>query len=161
MNLAITGHRPQKLSIIGVEQQVRTILKWAFENIKPQWVISGMALGVDQWAAEEALAMKIPVLAAIPCWEQEHFWSAESKKKYHELCARVQHREMVSAGAYHSGVMQERNRWMIDRANVVVAIFDGTDGGTCNAVKYAIETRKPIFRYDPVTYKSEWIGAPK
>ncbi len=161
MNLAITGHRPQKLAGPEVELQVRAMLRWLFGSVKPTWVISGMALGVDQWAAEEAMLLRIPVLAAIPCWEQEHFWSDSAKRKYHELLSRVQHREQVTDTVYAPGVMQRRNEWMIDRANAVGAVFDGTDGGTCNAVKYAIGARKPIFRYDPRTLKSEWIGVPQ
>ena len=157
MIIAVTGHRPQKLAAPGTEQRVRPVLKWALETLKPQWVITGMALGVDQWMCEEALALGVPVLAAIPCWDQETFWRPEAKVKYHELLGRVQAKEVVSPGAYHAGVMQERNRWMVDRATCVVAIFDGTAGGTANAVTYAIQNRKPVFRYDPKTFNSEWI----
>jgi uncharacterized phage-like protein YoqJ len=131
--------------------------------MKAQWLISGMALGVDQWAVEEALLLKVPVLAAIPCREQEKFWGTAAKGKYFDLLAKTQAQQYVTEGPYFKHVMQTRNEWMVDRANVVVAIFDGTPGGTANCVKYAIESRArtqrqlQILRYDPVSSKSEWI----
>ena len=157
MILVITGHRPQKMAAPGTEQRVRPVLKWALETLKPQWLITGMALGVDQWMCEEALALGVPVLAAIPCLNQDAYWGPAARKVYNDLLARVQHREMVTNGPYKKHVMQERNRWMIDRATCVVAIFDGTPGGTANAVTYAIQARKPVFRYDPKSFNSEWI----
>jgi uncharacterized phage-like protein YoqJ len=45
--------------------------------------------------------------------------------------------------------MQIRNEWMVDRADQVIAIWDGTSGGTANCVEYATKMNKPILRIDP------------
>ncbi|MFZ2152043.1 MAG: SLOG family protein [Minisyncoccia bacterium] len=163
MIIAITGHRPQKLLAPNVERTTRGILHWAFQTMKPTWVISGMALGVDQWAAEEAMLLDIPVLAAIPCLEQEKFWGPRAKETYHTLLAKAKAKEFVTQGPYTKGCMQQRNQWMVDRAQALVAVFDGTAGGTANCVRYALEHRAhfqrqlPILRFDPSNSKSEWL----
>ena len=38
---------------------------------------------------------------------------------------------------YHKGVFQQRNVWMVDRSNRVIAYYNGTAGGTRNTIKYA------------------------
>lgn len=159
MIIAITGHRPQHLPP-GAEPNVKALVAWALREMKATMLISGMALGVDQWAAEVALDLGVPLLAAIPCSDQDRFWTPQTRAKYHSLLARAQHSDIVQA-PYHSGCMQERNIWMVDRAAMVLAVFNGTSGGTAHCVKYAIETRArrplPILKYDPNTLKSEWL----
>jgi uncharacterized phage-like protein YoqJ len=170
MIIAVTGHRPQKFAppnthdllthpaVRQVEANVRGIVKWTIEQMKPTWLISGMALGVDQWAAEQAIEMGLPVLAAIPCRNQEQFWGPVARSNYNALLSKCSNVQLVTDGPYQKHVMQTRNMWMVDRANMVLAVFDGTEGGTANCVKYAIQSRRKILRFDPRTLKSEWIG---
>jgi uncharacterized phage-like protein YoqJ len=56
-------------------------------------------------------------------------------------------------------VYNKRNEWMIDHANVVVAVWDGTSGGTANAVKYAKKIKRPVWRIDPATHVVGWLNA--
>lgn len=167
MIIFATGHRPQKLQMPGIEGRVKQLFHWVFQTYKPTWFITGMALGVNQWSAEEALLLKVPVLAAIPCREQEKFWGKEAKGKYYELLSKVQAAggatQYVTEGPYEKHVMQKRNEWMADCSNMGVAVFDGTSGGTANCVRYTLEMRVranrplPILKYDPVSSKSEWL----
>jgi uncharacterized phage-like protein YoqJ len=47
-------------------------------------------------------------------------------------------------------VYQERNEWMVDRAHVVIAVWDGQKkGGTWNTIKYALAGHRKIWRIDP------------
>lgn len=166
MNVFCTGHRPQHLPQ-GAEHNVRHLFRWFFTEgakqigIKIDWFGSGFALGVDQWAVEEALSVRIPVLAAIPCLEQEKFWGSEAKKKYHELLSRASAVQYVSDQPYTKHCMTRRNMWMVDRASLLVAIFNGTPGGTQHCISYAIQQKArrplPILRFDPNTQKSEWL----
>ncbi len=111
--------------------------------------------------SEEAMKLNIPVLAAIPCLEQDKFWAPASRVRYHEMLGKVQAVEYVTKEPYKKHVMQTRNMWMVDRAAMLIAIFAGSPGGTANCVKYAIETKArrqfPILRYDPTNQKSEWL----
>jgi len=40
--------------------------------------------------------------------------------------------------------MQTRNIWMVDNCDLVLALWDGSDGGTGNCIKYANKIGKPI-----------------
>ena len=38
---------------------------------------------------------------------------------------------------YFTGCYQVRNEWMVDRSNLVIAVFNGQKSGTKNTVDYA------------------------
>ena len=38
---------------------------------------------------------------------------------------------------YFAGCYQVRNEWMVDRSNLVIAVFNGQKSGTKNTVDYA------------------------
>lgn len=44
---------------------------------------------------------------------------------------------MVCSGRYAPEKMQRRNEWMVDHCTEVVALWDGTPGGTANCLRYA------------------------
>jgi uncharacterized phage-like protein YoqJ len=44
--------------------------------------------------------------------------------------------------------MQIRNEWMVDRCDKLIAVWDGSKGGTGNCVDYAKSVNKDIFRID-------------
>jgi uncharacterized phage-like protein YoqJ len=153
MIVAFTGHRPDKLggyklpnpTYIKVCQQIETELT----ALKPTKVISGMALGVDQWAAFIAHKLKIPFVAAIPFLNQECKWPKESQKIYHQLLKLASEQVIVSPGGYSAAKMQVRNCWMVDQCNKLIAIWDGSEGGTGNCVNYAKSVKKEIIFIDP------------
>lgn len=151
--VAFTGHRPDKLggyklpnsTYLYVCQQIEKTLI----EVKPDRIISGMALGVDQWAAFIAWKLKIPFLAAIPFINQESMWPEQSRKTYHALLKVASEQVIVSEGAYSAEKMQIRNAWMVDHCDKLIAIWDGTPGGTGNCVKYAQAVGKEIIFINP------------
>lgn len=157
MIIAFTGHRPDKLpnketgyripnpTYIHVCQKIDKALK----EFKPEKVITGMALGVDQWAAMIAHKLNIPYLAAIPFENQESKWPEESKKTFRLLRKLASEEVVVSEGEYSSIKMQIRNQWMVDNCDKLIAVWDGTPGGTGNCVKYAQSINKDIFFINP------------
>lgn len=164
MIVCVTGHRPQKLpkdveGEMALQDFVRRGVRWFCNETKAQWMLSGMAPGVDLWATEEMLTgvPQIQVCAALPCLEQDKYWGTETKAKYHSLLARVHRQHLVTAEPYQKHVMQRRNQWMVDNSQAVFAVYDGTPGGTANAVKYAIETKRTIFVVDPRTREAKWL----
>jgi hypothetical protein len=46
---------------------------------------------------------------------------------------------------------------MVSTASAVIACWDGSAGGTCNTVKYALAQHKPIFRINPLDRTAEWM----
>lgn len=147
--LSVTGHRPDKLGGYRVPNptyiHVVNGLRQAFEHYKPDGVIVGMALGVDQWAAELCLTMGIPFHAAIPFEGQESRWPGSSQAKYHWLLSRAASKHIICEGGYHPAKMHTRNAWMVDHSGLLVAAWNGTDGGTAACVGYAQKVKKPIY----------------
>lgn len=153
MIIAFTAHRPTKLggyrlpnkTYIYVCQQIEKILK----ELKPEKIISGMALGGDQYVANIAIKLGIPFIAAIPFIGQEKVWTESSKRTYKALLNKASEQVIVSEGEYSAHKLQIRNEWMCDHADKLIAIFDGTPGGTANCVNYAKSIGKDIIVIDP------------
>ena len=146
--VCITGHRPNKLGGYGIDVHWKLVGMYTevFGRIQPARVISGMALGADQAAAEAAIGLKIPVTAAIPFEGQESKWPTGSQVKYRELLAKCDTIVTVSPGGYSVDKMQIRNRWMVDNSEAVIALWNGSSGGTANCVEYARSRGKEILQ---------------
>lgn len=106
--------------------------------------ISGMALGVDQWAAETCVALGIPFTAAIPFEGQESKWPWRAQRHYRELLEMAEERVVVCPGDYRPFKLQKRNEWMVDNCTLLIAVWDGSPGGTANCVRYATSIERPI-----------------
>lgn len=149
--LSGTGHRPQKLGdefdLVGpYSSHITGELQQLFNLLNPTQIVSGMALGFDQLLALYALEQGIPVLAAIPCDNQEKVWPKKSQERYHQILSnKLVTKYTVCSGKYHPGMMQVRNEWMCDHSDALVAAWDGTSGGTANCVKYARKNDMSIF----------------
>jgi uncharacterized phage-like protein YoqJ len=146
MIIAGTGHRPNKLggySPLAVKKVTDLALS-CLQEYAPSLVISGMALGWDSALAYAALELQIPLTCAIPFIGQEKMWPASSQKWYHETLARATTVITCSPGGYDVRKMQIRNCWMVDHCDTVLALWNGTSGGTANCIGYAKSIGRPI-----------------
>lgn len=151
MIVAGTGHRPEKLGGFSRDIQRRLVdLACAIiEKHEPELVISGMALGWDTALAEAAILCGRQFAAAIPFSGQELKWSEDDQLRYnclieHELCKSI---KIVCEGGYAPWKMQKRNEWICDNCDVLWALWNKTDGGTANCVRYAQKVKKPILNF--------------
>lgn len=147
MILAATGHRPEKLGGYG-ESVAARLRRGATRYLKTQigveQVISGMALGWDTAWALAATDLGIPFIAAIPFAGQECRWPTESQERYWALLKKSARVVIVNDGGYHPAKMQSRNCWMVEHSDKLVALWDGSSGGTANCVKWAETIGKPV-----------------
>lgn len=153
MIVAATGHRPDKLGGYSNSAFVR-LMNLAAEylvQLEGCTAISGMALGWDQAFAAAAVMLSRPFIAAIPFAGQESRWPEDSQARYRALLKQAQRAEVVSPGGYSPHKMQVRNRWMVDHADHVLALWDGSAGGTRNCVEYALNKGTPV-----TNLYSEW-----
>ena len=137
---AFTGHRPQSLLI---------------ENEGVTHFITGMALGVDMYAAEIVLDLKskyphITLESAIPCETQAIKWSVASRERYYNIAAKCDKETMLQR-EYTSDCMDKRNRYMVDHADYILAVWNGCPSGTGNTVRYAHKKGKSIIVINPVS----------
>lgn len=147
MIVAATGHRPDKLGGYGADVAGRlfALAREELVRLQASRVISGMAVGWDTAIARAALELQIPLVCAVPFRGQEACWPVESQRVYREILGRADRVVYVSPDGYAAWKMMLRNRWMVDRCDVVLALHDGSTGGTFNCIEYATKVaRKPI-----------------
>lgn len=152
MILGITGHRPSRLGGYGenpLREKVREAMRQEFVKLRPTCLLTGMALGVDQWACELALAQAIPYHAYVPFLGQEHRWNWDQQTHYHSLLARAQKVLFISNAGYEPWKMQKRNEKLVDSCEHLLAVFDNSEGGTANCVSYAERVGRIITVIDP------------
>lgn len=183
--VAFTGHRPDALG--GYDEnnpialEVKAVLKDLIDKAYQKGFkhfITGVALGVDTWAAEILFEMRendpeIKVYAAVPFAAQYRRWPVKSQERWKNVIEKCNQVHLVNIsrvmkpdkfleslsdldeGAVPywqvSRWLNERNEYMVDRASAIIAIWKGTDGGTANCVAYANKQKKPIVIYDPKT----------
>ena len=146
MILAGTGHRPDKLG--GYADDVRLRLEAFAETqlvaLRPERVISGMALGWDQALAVAAVTLGIPLIAAVPFAEQAAAWPEGSQLRYRNLLAEAAEVHTICPPGYAGWKMQQRNNWMVIKSDVLLALWNGTSGGTANCVSYDKKNERKI-----------------
>lgn len=137
--LSATGHRPNKLG--GYSRAARDRLdEFALAQLQryaPVEVVSGFALGWDQSIARAAIALGIPLTAALPFYSQACTWPTESKTEWARLLSLASRCVIVSPGGFDNRKMQKRNEWMADNSTMLLALWNGTPGGTANCMHYA------------------------
>jgi uncharacterized phage-like protein YoqJ len=149
MIVAFSGHRmgpkmggytlPNPTYLL-VCRKIEALLK----ELKPEKVLTGGAIGVDQWAAFIAYRLNIPYVMALPFQGQEKRWSQESQTAYRKLLSKAAEVVIVSEGGYSAAAMQLRNQYLVDHCDQLIAFFDGQpNGGTHNCLQYAKSIDKP------------------
>ncbi len=147
IKIAATGHRPDKLLGYGYQSK-DNLLRFAFSYVdlikEPTTIISGMALGWDTAIADACRFLAVPYIAALPCKNQDKLWSKEDRTSYLYLLERAKEVIYISDEEYQPWMMNARNRWMVDNCDEVIALWNGSSGGTMNCVKYAESQKRPI-----------------
>lgn len=102
MIVAFSGHRPQRLGGFSLPNptyiKVCKAIDAKLRELKPTKVICGMALGVDSWAANIAIKLDIPFIAAVPFEGHERKWPESSQKTFHKLLSKACEKVIVSEG---------------------------------------------------------------
>lgn len=155
MIIAVTGHRPEQIPNMGF---VDIQLRHAFVDLGATHIIQGMAPGADLRAACAAFRLKLPWTSVRP-WAGHtppDDWKNHYRQAWEFAAERVtivEQEDYPGPWAYH-----ERNHYMVDHANIIVAVWDGTpSGGTYQTIRYAVSKGKPIFRIDPKNCEYGWL----
>ncbi len=139
--VAATGHRPHKLGDYSHPKLIRLAMRVLRKVDNP--VVSGMARGWDTAWAQAALALGLPLTAAVPFPDQDDGWRIDDRRLYRHILERCVKVEIVRP-SYELGAYQRRNEWMVDRSHRVIALHDGSRGGTFNCIAYANRRGVPV-----------------
>ena len=152
MICAFTGHRPEHLPWGRDEDDPRCralkiLLRRTVQQVYDRGFrtfLCGMARGCDQYFAEAVLAARADgaqdaqLCALVPCPSQPDGWRAWEQARYRRLLADCDSVEVLEP-VYSAGCMLRRNRAMVQRASLLISVFDGTPGGTAATVRLAEE----------------------
>lgn len=144
-----TGHRPEKLKrtesevCAALESEIRNAINDGFNVF-----ITGMAYGVDIWAGEIVLRLRneghpIKLICASPFDGFERRWQKDWQERYKRIMKDADLIRFICPG-YHNGCFQVRNEWMVNHSARVIAVYDGTPGGTRNTINYAQKVGVPV-----------------
>lgn len=144
--VCFTGHRPEKMT--QGEEQVRSALRKGIDRAlkwKYTIFITGMAQGVDLWAADEILALRkdrpeIRLVCAIPYEGFADKWDHDWKAKYEAVKTAADEVYYICQRDMR-GAPVVRDKWMVDHSSLVIAFYNGEKGGTKTTVDYA-ESKK-------------------
>lgn len=153
MIIAGTGSRPQKLGGYDLPNPTYLYivkeLHRLFDQYKPDQVISGGALGFDQYLAAVAIRREIPLAIYVPFIGQEKMWPAKSQQAYNLLIKKASEVKIICEGEYAAWKMQVRNEAMTNDCNLLISCWDGSSGGTKNCIDYATKIGRERINIDP------------
>lgn len=160
-SVSFTGHRPEKLPYFSEDDPMCADMKQRL-RIQVEKLIgegadsffSGMARGVDIWSAEIVIELKskypgLKLTAVIPCKAQTNNWDEKSVIRYRNILEQCDKTIYIS-DEYNKSCMLKRDRALVDMCDVLVAVFDGTKGGTKYTVDYAKKKHKKIIVIPPM-----------
>ena len=151
MVLAFAGHRPEKLPWGSDESDPRcdALKRQIIEAVRTaagegyDTFLCGMARGCDFYFAEAVLSRGLRLEAYLPCPSQADRWSEADRSRYTARlmdCAAV----YMTEPEYSQGCMLRRNRKMVDAADGLLTVYDGSPGGTGAAIDYARKRGKRV-----------------
>ncbi len=157
-----TGHRPEKLPWgldeadprcaalrASIGRELASLYRQGYRHF-----ISGMAMGCDLYFAEAALALRercpgLTVEGAVPCPTQADRWPEGQRRRWRDILDRCD-LETVVQQHYDRYCMHRRDRYLVDRAGAVLAVFNGTSGGPQYTLNYAMDRGLEILLLDPL-----------
>ena len=161
---AFTGHRPRKFPWKYNETDSRcvalkTVLTEQIRMLADAGVthfLSGMAEATDTWSALSVLALRetnpaLKLHCILPCREQADKWRTSSRDLYRSILEQADSIVYVNR-AYHKNCMLERNRFLVEHAATLLAVYNGERrGGTAATMRYAQKMDREIIVIDPAT----------
>ena len=165
---AFTGHRPRKFPwkydetdsrCVKLKEALSAQITTLIDRDGVTDVLVGGAEGADTWAALDVLSLceKNPVLrlhCILPCRGQSDRWNASARERYREILDRADSVVYLNR-KYHRGCMLERNRFMVDHADMLLAVYNGEwRGGTAATVRYAQKLGKYVIIFNSANFST-------
>lgn len=154
-----TGHRPKGFlwdyynKSNKKHQEYLRLLEYIINRDISQrgfnYFISGGAIGADMDFAETVIRLRekyphIRLEIAIPCTNQDLKLGEEDKKRYQNILMNADAVNILFS-SYTPWCMDKRNRYMVDKSEKVLAIWNASEkGGTYNTIRYANKKNKQL-----------------
>ena len=160
MIVSFTGHRPEKIAEwqgaperteVAIRKRLGEEIARLVSQEGATSFMSGMAPGFDLWAADEVLRLRaegrigegVRLILAIPYPSFERSFAARYRGLYEYILERADEVIYVAPG-YHHGCYRNRNAFLVDSADVIVAYYEGSEGGTRETIRMATKGQKRV-----------------
>ena len=160
---AVTVHRPKGLGYpesdercTALKEKLRSLIVKLMEEEGVTHFISGMAQGVDMYAAEIVLELKkqypqITLECAIPYERQAVRWPEALRDRYFSIAEHCDQETMLQTH-YTQDCLWKRNQYMVDHADIVLAVCNmRLHSGSKQTVLMARRRLKPVWLVFPDT----------
>jgi len=154
MVIAFTGHRD--VASIQLNALLLNEIMYRVEQGYHTF-LCGAAWGMDIAFGRQVLLVKgtnyphIRLICAIPHEEQAKSWTEYWRNQYYDLLEQADDMALISRH-YTRDCYHRRNQYMVDSADVLLAVYDGREkGGTAYTVRYAATRGKEIVCFHPTT----------
>ncbi|ALC85776.1 hypothetical protein AM499_08045 [Bacillus sp. FJAT-22090] len=141
--LVITGYKAHELGIFNDSHAGIPIIKRAIYNQLLllmdeglEWVILSGQQGVETWAAEVLLEMKVDFphlkLAIItPFLEQEKNWNEQKQEKYRNLLFQADYQTSITKSPYEAPwQFIEKNKFLLRNSDGILIVYDEENEGS-------------------------------
>ena len=162
---AFTGYRPAKMPF-GYDEDCKPALDFkkrlreTIEILILQGyghMISGGAQGMDIIAAETVIDLRrdypdVTLEMAIPFAGQADRWSADRRARWQHC---IDEADMITllSREFTKGCLFARNRYMVIQADLLLACYDGKEGGTRHCIEFAKQSGCEVCLIPPVKKK--------
>lgn len=142
---AFTGHRKlnDDFSDVLLEKKIRYVI----DELGVKYFYCGMAKGFDLIACRIVEKIKkekdVKIIACIPCPEQEKFFNEKDKELYKKMIKNCDEIKIINEH-YFKGCMLLRNKYMVDRSDIIISYIRENSGGTRWTVEYALRNKKQL-----------------
>ncbi|MCM1227427.1 MAG: DUF1273 domain-containing protein [Clostridium sp.] len=147
--VCFTGHRPEKLPGYkdpdsGILDMIKSMLYYRIYSAAQagyEYFISGVARGVDLWAAESVLEIKkkfprIQLICAKPFAAHGSSFRGKDLWTYNNVIDRADEVVCVS-DKYSYSCYKARNYYMVDRSSCLIGVVSDYKSGTGQTIAYA------------------------
>lgn len=155
-----TGHRPEKLpwrddedapACLALKARIARALEELYRRGYRHF-ITGMAKGADLYFAEAVLALRgrcpdVVLEAAVPCASQADRWTAAEQARYRAILDQCDLESLIQQH-YDRFCMFRRNRYMVEHSSLLLAVYDGSKGGTRYTIGYAVDCGLEILQLE-------------
>ena len=161
---SFTGYRPIKLPFLADKdsaeyKRLYSALREEIINLTEKGVHyyqTGMAQGIDLMCAEIVIELQlrynIELFAAVPCLNQTEGWRPEDKEAYDRIIRSCTGITNITRENYSAGCMAKRNRFLVDTAQYILAVYDGKKGGTMSTISYAKKKKRTVIVINPIDF---------
>ena len=163
MILAGTGSRSLATADHDLQTDIAIRVRYLLLDKRPDWVMSGMAEGFDEFLALAALNLDIPLWCAVPnegygqyYWGQKSLYGKDRNDEFQEILKRatkvtyvmseIHQTQSLYLGGKHANFV--RNDFMVRIASDFL-VYDPTSSGTRQCLASIKNAKKPFTIVEP------------